>query len=63
MKMRMHFILKAKDETLMKLLSATMFLYRRAHELQLTKSLKILEDDVKVIYYLVTLLDDKKENE
>ena len=61
--MRMHFIVKTKDEIMMTLLSATMCLYRRADELRLTSNLRIYESDIQVIYYLVRLLEEKKEDE
>ena len=59
----MHYSAKTKDEIMMTLISATMCLYRRADELRMTANLKICESDVQIIYYLVRLLEEKKDQE
>ena len=47
----------------MTLISATICMFRRADELKLTKNLKIREQDIEILFYLVRLLEDKKDEE
>ena len=47
----------------MTLISATICMFRRADDLKLTKNLKIREQDIEILFYLVRLLEDKKDEE
>ena len=47
----------------MTLISATICMFRRAEDLKLTTNLKIREQDIEILFYLVRLLEDKKDEE
>ena len=38
-------------------------MFRRADDLKLTTNLKIREQDIEILFYLVRLLEDKKDEE